>query len=193
MTSKPTKMHTPVADQPVRQRPVRVKLARADAYIAATSPPDGEAENWWRRLSEALGTMSSDFVEASLLQLQAAARSPFGTISQTAMNAALAIITAAAPRDEIEAALAIQMACAHMAAMSILSKLDSGFGTEGRIAAFGSAATRLMRTYAMQVEVLRRLRHGGHQDCASLGQPLERADLVSAHEATVAPNICCED
>ena len=163
MTSKPAKVHTPMADRPVRQRPVRVKLTRADAYIAATCPPDGEAENWWPRLNEALGTMSSDFVDASLLQLQAAARSPFGTISQTAMNAALAMITAAAPRDEIEAALAIQMACTHTAVMSILSKLDSGFGTERRIAAFGSAAARLMRTYAMQVEVLRRLRSGGHQ------------------------------
>ena len=55
------------------------------------------------------------------------------------------------------------MACTHMAVTSILSKLDSGFGTERRIAAFGSAAARLMRTYAMQVEVLRRLRSGGHQ------------------------------
>jgi len=64
------------------QRPVRVKLTRADAFAAATCPPDGETENWWRRLNEALGTMSSDFVNASLLQLQAAARSPFGTISQ---------------------------------------------------------------------------------------------------------------
>jgi hypothetical protein len=107
--------------------------------------------------------MSSDFVNASLLQLQAAARSPFGTISETAMNAALAMITAAAPQDEIEAALAIQMACAHMATMSILSKLDSGFATERRITAFGSAAARLMKTYATQVEVLRRLRHGGQQ------------------------------
>jgi hypothetical protein len=107
--------------------------------------------------------MSSDFVNASLLQLQAAARSPFGRISQTGMNAALAMITAAAPRDEIEAALAIQMACAHMAAMSILSKLDSGPATERRIAVFGSTAARLMKTYAMQVEVLRRLRGGGHQ------------------------------
>ena len=163
MTSKPDKMPTPVADRPVRQRPVRVKLTRADAFVAATYPPDGETENWWRR-NEALGTMSSDFVNASLLQLQAAARSPFGTISQTAMNAALAMITAAAPtRDEIEAALAIQMACTHTAAMSIRSKLDRGLATERRIAAFGSAAARLMKTYAMQVEVLRRLRHGGHQ------------------------------
>jgi hypothetical protein len=163
MTSKPDKMPTPVADRPVRQRPVRVKLTRADAFVAATYPPDGETENWWRRLNEALGTMSSDFVNASLLQLQAAARSPFGTVSETAMNAALAMIAAAAPRDEIEAALAIQMACTHTAARSILSKLDSGLATERRIAAFGSAAARLIKTYAMQVEVLRRLRHGGQQ------------------------------
>jgi hypothetical protein len=140
-----------------------VKLTRPDAYVSATYPPDGETENWWRRLKEALGTMSSDFVNASLLQIQAAARSPFGTISETAMNAALAMITAAAPKDEIEAALAIQMACTHTAAMSILSKLDSAFGTERRISAFGSAAARLMKAYATHVEVLRRLRHGGHQ------------------------------
>ena len=73
------------------------------------------------------------------------------------------MIEAAAPKDEIEAALVIQMAGTHSAAMAILSKLDSGFGTEQRIAAFGSAAARLLRAYATQVEVLRRLHHGGHQ------------------------------
>jgi len=31
------------------------------------------------------------------------------------------------------------------------------------------------------------------EDCAPLCQPFERADLVSAHEAAVAFNICCED
>jgi hypothetical protein len=55
------------------------------------------------------------------------------------------------------------MACTHTAAMGILAKLDSGFGTERRIAAFGSAAAPLMRTFATQVEVLRRLRNGGQQ------------------------------
>src|SRR6185436_19260433 len=108
-------------------------------------------------------TSSSDFVNASLLQLQAAARSPFGTISETHINAALAMIEAAAPKDEIEGALAVQMACTHTAAMAILAKLDTGFGTERRIAVFGSAAARLMKAYAMQMEVLRRLRNGGHQ------------------------------
>jgi hypothetical protein len=49
-------------------------------------------------------------VNASLLQIQATARSPFGTISETHINAALAMIEAAAPKGEIEGALAVQMA-----------------------------------------------------------------------------------
>jgi hypothetical protein len=31
------------------------------------------------------------------------------------------------------------------------------------------------------------------EDRAPLGQALERADLISAHETTIALNICCED
>jgi hypothetical protein len=162
MIKKPNNTPVPAAGQR-RLPPVRVKLLRADAFVAQTHPPDGESENWSQRLNKALGTISTDFVNASLLQVQAAARSPFGTISETHINAALAMIEAAAPKDEIEAALAVQMACTHTAAMAILAKLDSGFGTERRIAAFGSAAARLMRAYATQVEVLRRLRHGGQQ------------------------------
>ena len=66
-------------------------------------------------------------------------------------------------KDEIEGALAVQMACTHTAAMGVLAKLDVAFATERRVAAFGSAAARLMRTFATPVEVLRRLRNGGHQ------------------------------
>ena len=55
------------------------------------------------------------------------------------------------------------MACTHTAAMAVLAKLDVVFATEQRVAAFGSAAARLMRAYATQVEVFRRLRNGGQQ------------------------------
>jgi hypothetical protein len=79
------------------------------------------------------------------------------------MNAALAMVEAAAPTDEIEGALAVQMACTHTAAMAVLARLDAALGPEQRVAACGSAAARLMRTYAAQVEVLRRLRNGGQQ------------------------------
>ena len=163
MTTKLNKVPTPADGQAGRIPPVRVKLWRSDAYVAQTYPPNGESKNWWQRLNKALGTTSSDFVNASLLQLQAAARSPFGTISEMHINAALAMIEAAAPKDEIEGAIAVEMACTHTAAMAILAKLDSGFGTERRIAAFGSAAARLMKTFTLQVEILRRLRNGGQQ------------------------------
>ena len=98
--------------------PVRVKLERVDANLSKAYPPDGESEIWWDRLKQALGTASSDFVNASLFQLQGAARLPCSGISEIAMNAALAMVKAAAPRDEIEGALAVQMACTHTAALS---------------------------------------------------------------------------
>src|ERR1700730_4979479 len=152
MMNKPNNSPTPVAVQR-RTTPVRVKLWRADGKLAKVHPPDGEGENWWRRLNKALGTTSSDFVNASLFQIQAASRSPWGGISELSMNAALAMIEAAAPKDEIEAALAVQMAACHVAAMAVLARLDAALGTELRVAAFGSTAARLMRAYATQVEV----------------------------------------
>jgi hypothetical protein len=162
MISKPNKSAARTADQH-RLPPVRVKVFRADGKITRVHPPDGDGRNWWRRLNKALGTTSSDFVNASLFQIQAACRSPWGGVSELAMNAALAMIEAAAPKDEIEGALAVQMACTHTAATAVLARLDVAFADERRVAAFGSAAARLMRAYATQVEVLRRLRNGGQQ------------------------------
>jgi hypothetical protein len=159
---KATNPLTPVANQPAR-RPVRVKLQRITASVAKAYPPDGENRVWWARLKQALGTSSSYFVNASLYQLQAAARLPYGGISEMALNAALAMIEAAAPSDEIEAALAIQMACTHAAAMSVLARFGGGGGTERRAVALGSTAARLLRAHSTQVEVFRRLRHGSQQ------------------------------
>ena len=140
-----------------------MKLRRINANFAKAYPPDGESKVWWKRLKKALGTMSSDFVNASLLQLQAAAQLPSGGISETATNAALALIEAAAPRNEIEGALAVQMACTHAAAMSVLARFRGGGGTERWVVALATAAARLLRAYSVQVETLRRLRHGGDQ------------------------------
>lgn len=52
---------------------------------------------------------------------------------------------------------------AHSAALVVLSSLGAGGGGEWRTPALASAAARLLKAYAMQVEVLRRLRHGTGQ------------------------------
>src|SRR6266403_5702833 len=103
-------------------RRTRVKLRRVDCNLSKPYPPDGDQRRWWDRLKAALGTTSSDFVNATLVQIQNASRMPSGGISETSVNAVLAIIEAAEPRNEIEAALAMQMACTHAVTMAVLSR-----------------------------------------------------------------------
>ena len=101
-------------------------------------------------------------VAASLQQLIAAARLPNSGICEIAVNAGLAFIEGAKPRNEIECALVIQIACTHSAAMAVLNRLGGASG-DRTVAAMASAAARLLRAYAAQVEALRRLRNGGCQ------------------------------
>jgi hypothetical protein len=163
-----------------RGDPVRVKLRVVNCNYAEPLPPDGVTEGWWQRLKGALGTSSNDFVRVSLFQLQSAARLPCTGISELAVNAGLAIIDAAKPRDEVEGALAVQMACTHCAAIAILARLGGGHGSERRVVALASAAARLLGAYAAQTEALRRLRHGGEQVIR-----IERVDVHSGGQAVV--------
>jgi hypothetical protein len=142
---------------------VRVKLRQATSQFSKVYPPDGQEEIWWERLKKALGTTSSDFVNATLVQIQNASRLPSGGVSETSVNAVLAFIEGAAPRDEVEAALAIQMACTHACTMAVLSRLDGAFGGDRGMAIRAAAAARLLKAFATQVEALRRLRNGGSQ------------------------------
>jgi hypothetical protein len=95
--------------------------------------------------------------------LQAAAQFPGSGISEIGINAALAQIEGFAPQNEVEAALAVQMACTHTAAMSVLAKLENGHGPVDRAVRLASAAARLLRAFTMQFETYRRIRHGGDQ------------------------------
>src|SRR5438876_5931102 len=146
---------TPSITQGNKLPPVRVRLRRINCDYARPYPPDGQTREWWQRLKNALGTRSNYFVDASLQQLIAAARLPFSGISETAVNASLAFIEGAKPRDEVECALVIQMACTHTAAMAVLSRLGGGHGPDRSVAAMASAASRLLGAYATQAETLR--------------------------------------
>jgi hypothetical protein len=71
------------------------------------------------------------------------------------VNASLAFIENAKPKDEVESALLIQMACTHTAAMSVLATFAGGYSYGRHVPLKASAAARLMRAYATQVETLR--------------------------------------
>jgi len=156
-------LRAPSVEKPPRKLPPRVKLQRINCEYGKLYPPDGLKKEWWEALKSALGTCSSAFVNASLAQLQFAARLPDGPVSEIAMNSALALIAAVAPKDEVEGALAIQMACTHSAAMAVLGRIGSAHCSYRLLTTYAMAASRLLRAYTAQVDALRRLRGGGEQ------------------------------
>jgi hypothetical protein len=165
----------------VKKAPVRVKLERINCDVAKSLPPDGQYQVWLDRLKLALGTTSMDFVDATLFQIQAAARLPNSGLSEIAVNAALALIEGEKPRGEAECALVIQMACIHSASMAVLGRLGGGHGGDRHVLATATAVSRLSRTFAILVETLRRLRNGGSQVIR-----IERVDVRDGGQALIA-------
>jgi hypothetical protein len=104
----------------------------------------------------------SDY-DATLVQIHNASRRPSGGISETSVNAVLAFIEAAEPRNEIEAALAIQMACTHAVTLAVLNRAGGAYGGDRNVALMVSASARLLNAFVSQVETMRRLRNGGTQ------------------------------
>src|SRR3954454_235603 len=92
----------PLNQLPARARkaPVRVKLERINCDVGKLLPPNGGHQEWVGRLQAALGTASIEFVDATLYQLQAAARLPNSGVSEIAVNAALAMIEGERPNGE---------------------------------------------------------------------------------------------
>ena len=109
-------------------------------------PKSGDQPHAKQRVRRSLATapginpvQSSAFVGASLQHLIAAARLPNSGISEIAVNASLASSEGAKPRDEIECALVVQMACTHSAAMAVLNRLGGAAG-DRTVAGMASAA-----------------------------------------------------
>ncbi len=91
-----------------------------------------------------------------------------GNVSGTAdsldndKNHAVAIVAEIAPQDGIEAMLATQMAAVHIAMMRH-SRQMAGAETIAQLDVQEKVFNKLARTFAAQVEALRKHRHGGQQ------------------------------
>lgn len=112
-------------------------------------------------LKEALGTASYDFVNGLLSQL-ANAGSQGREIDEDGLNFMLSVIKDIKPRDQLEAMLAAQMAAIHTMTMTLVRRLAHVDNIPQQDSA-GSLLTKLTRTYATQMETLKRYRTGGEQ------------------------------
>jgi hypothetical protein len=145
-----------------RPRPPRVKAQPGHRGTPLTLEPASLLDNV--RLRAAFGTADPGFADLMLSELLNAAcdGGPSNPPSAQAINQVLAAVTGIGPRDETEAMLATQMVATHFVAMTLLRRLKS-VETIQQQDSTGNLATKLLRTYALQVEALQRYRGKGQQ------------------------------
>ncbi|MBR1250004.1 hypothetical protein JQ609_24150 [Bradyrhizobium sp. AUGA SZCCT0169] len=160
--------------RPRQLPPARIRIKGIQGNIVSFGSPGPANLAWRKQLKTAFGTVSDDFVDMALHHLERAARMPGDGASDVAINAAIAMIAAFAPKNEVEAALALQAACTHMAALAVMSRIGGAGGGAQRLPALASATTKLLRAYCTQVETYRRQRGGGDQNI--------RVEHVHVHE-----------
>jgi hypothetical protein len=121
-----------------------------------------DRDGWLTRLVDAFATRGTDFAVSQLNQIMAACRDSDGKIDPTRVNAMLAMIEAAAPENELQAALAVQMAITHYAATTLIMR-TMRVDQISQFDAAGNMAIKLARTFALQAETLGKLQRRGEQ------------------------------
>ena len=111
-------------------------------------------------LMRAIGTTDLDFYNGLIGQLLNASKEK--EASESGTNFMLSVIKGIEPRDQIEAMLAAQMAAVHMASMTFARRL-AHVETIPQQDSASNAFNKLARTFAAQVEALKRYRSGGEQ------------------------------
>ena len=167
-----------------RARPVRV-AARVKQGRSANElevyAPEGVSESVWEtELQAALGTSSPAFAQACLRRLSTASRFPGeGAPSSVAMSAALAVIQSLKPENEIQAVLAVRIACLDAAGATLLARLSGG-GTDPRIIGAANAIAKIERANQAAMASYFRLKHGSTQTIR-----VEKIEIQSGAQAVV--------
>jgi hypothetical protein len=146
-----------------RDRPARPEVAvTTSGSTLKLDPAHDDGVGGTIQLSDAFGTRSDDFSNACVTWLGNASVSKGEQLSSEKLNAALAIVAAAAPADEMEALLAVQMFATHDLSMELMRRAKQADNLR-MMAEYGTLATKLSRTMTTQIEALGKLRRGGEQ------------------------------
>ena len=142
----------------IERKPVKLERTGKGELTIANSDGLGLV-----KFAEALGTPDSGLQNYLLNQLS---NTFFGYDDSRLVevnNNSLALLNGIQPQDEIEGMLAIQMIAVHNMAMETMRRAmitgQTFQGTEGNV----NNATKMLRTFAVQMEALKRYRTGGQQ------------------------------
>lgn len=112
-------------------------------------------------LQSAMGTTNSEFFDGLITQMLNAGGAGQGAKDNN-LNFMLSVVADIQPKDHLEAMLATQMAAVHMATMTFSRRLAS-VETIPQQDSAERALNKLARTFATQMEALKKYRTGGEQ------------------------------
>jgi hypothetical protein len=137
---------------------LKVVVTGRDAVTTDVDHPDSAIGTI--ALMRALGTTDFDFYSGLIRQLLNASKEK--EVSESGTNFMLSVIKGIEPRDQTEAMLASQMAAVQMALMTFARRM-AHVETIPQQDSASNAFNKLARTFAAQVEALKRYRSGGEQ------------------------------
>ena len=145
-------------------RPLPAAVAWTKSGPGLIEAPHSDYGGYLIRLFDTLGARSIDSLSVAVNQLDYMCKGRGGKANEStlSLNAALAMIDAIGPRDELEGAIALQMAGCHTLAMDLLGRACQADRVD-YIQLYGGLAVKLQRTFAAQAETLAKLRGGGKQ------------------------------
>jgi hypothetical protein len=138
---------------------VRKPSPRHDQCLAPT--PDLEGHR--KRLRQAFGTMSDEFLDMILGKLVEALRPGlYDSLEEATLNAALATIDSMRPQTELEALLAVQIVATGHCGLQFLRQSFQGM-TKSYIDVYGNHAIKLLRLQNELIQTFERYRRGNKQ------------------------------
>lgn len=149
--------------RPERPKSELVKEDNGDGGLRLiVKPAKGQDEKLYSvSTMEALGTRSIPFINSTLDNILRVL-SPSRDVSSDRHNAAVAIMAAVEPENELEATLAAQMVASNECAMSCMRAM-MGSQMVDHTKMYGDLANKFQRTFVAQVEALAKLRRKGEQ------------------------------
>jgi hypothetical protein len=115
------------------------------------------------RLAAALATTDATFADGIITQLSQLATGKDHVIEASQLDILFAVVKGIAPQDPLETLLACQMAAIHAATMTFARTLKKAEYAEQQAAAI-TGLNKLARTFAIQVETLKKYRSSGEQN-----------------------------
>lgn len=185
-TYEPTSHEKAAAQRLIDRRAKTAPVPRFKVAVekgrTAIEPDHPEPVAAFSLLTDAFGTGDAHFAEGLLNQIANVARTGKDLTAQE-LNTMISTVHAIGPRDPTEALLAAQMAAIHQATMVAARRLNHTETITQQDSASNSL-NKLARTFAAQIEALKRYRSSGEQSVKVTHQHVS----VTANQAVVGVN-----